>query len=88
MNKLFITALSALALSACAGTWEGAKQDTARNLDKTQAAAERAAERAAEQTGNAVEKGWDKTKEAVKKGGNAVGRGISHLGGKIENATE
>lgn len=53
MNKLFITALSALALSACAGTWEGAKQDTARNLDKTQAAAERAAE----QTGNAVEKG-------------------------------
>ncbi|HEZ4098741.1 TPA: hypothetical protein WID97_001340, partial [Neisseria meningitidis] len=55
MNKLFITALSALALSACAGTWEGAKQDTARNLDKTQAAAERAAE----QTGNAVEKGWD-----------------------------
>ncbi|HHY0099041.1 hypothetical protein ACQZ28_00030 [Neisseria meningitidis] len=73
MNKLFITALSALALSACAGTWEGAKQDTARNLDKTQAAAERAAE----QTGN-----------AVKKGGNAVGRGISHLGGKIENATE
>ncbi|HEZ2158940.1 TPA: hypothetical protein WHR02_000421 [Neisseria meningitidis] len=80
MNKLFITALSALALSACAGTWEGAKQDTARNLDKTQAAAERAAE----QTGNAVEKGWDKTKEAV----NAVGRGISHLGGKIENATE
>lgn len=84
MNKLFITALSALALSACADTWEGAKQDTARNLDKTQAAAERAAE----QTGNAVEKGWDKTKEAVKKGGNAVGRGISHLGGKIENATE
>ncbi|WP_301884853.1 hypothetical protein [Neisseria uirgultaei] len=80
MNKLFITALSVLALSACAGTWQGAKQDTARNLDKTQAAAE--------QTGNAVEKGWDKTKEAVKKGGNAVGRGISHLGEKIENATE
>lgn len=84
MNKLFVTALSALALSACAGTWQGAKQDTARNLDKTQAAAERAAE----QTGNAVEKGWDKTKEAVKKGGNAVRRGISHLGKKIENATE
>lgn len=83
MNKLFVTALSALALSACAGTWQGAKQDTARNLDKTQAAAERAAE----QTGNAVEKGWDKTKEAVKR---RQCRRTRHFPSrqKIENATE
>ena len=31
---------------------------------------------------------WDKTENAVKKGGNAVGRGISHVGEKLENATE
>ena len=30
----------------------------------------------------------DTTQSAVKKGGNAVGRGISHVGEKIENATE
>ena len=29
-----------------------------------------------------------RTKEAVKEGGNAVGRGITHVGEKIENATE
>ena len=31
---------------------------------------------------------WDKTKAAVKKGGNAVGRGMTHVGEKIEEATE
>ena len=36
---------------------------------------------------------WDKTKEtaeheAVKKGGNAIGRGMSNVGNKIEAATE
>ena len=30
----------------------------------------------------------DNTREAVRKGSNAVGRGISHVGEKIENATE
>ena len=30
----------------------------------------------------------DHTREAVRKGSNAVGRGISHVGEKIENATE
>ena len=29
-----------------------------------------------------------RTKDAVKEGGNAVGRGITHVGEKIENATE
>ena len=29
-----------------------------------------------------------RTKEAVKEGGNAVGRGITHVGEKIEEATE
>ena len=30
----------------------------------------------------------NRTKDAVKEGGNAVGRGITHVGEKIENATE
>ena len=30
----------------------------------------------------------DQTREAVRKGSNAVGRGISNVGEKIENATE
>ncbi len=30
----------------------------------------------------------DHTREAVRKGGNAIGRGVSHVGEKIENATE
>ena len=29
-----------------------------------------------------------RTKDAVKEGGNAVGRGITHVGEKIEEATE
>ena len=31
---------------------------------------------------------YDHTRSAVRKGGNAVGRGLSHVGEKIENATE
>lgn len=73
MNKLLITALAALTLAACSNTWHGAKEDAGRNWGKTE---------------NAAERGWDNTKEAVKKGGNAVGRGISHVGEKLENATE
>ncbi len=73
MNKLLITALTALTLAACSNTWHGAKEDTGRNWDKTE---------------NAAERGWDKTKSAVKKGGNAVGRGMTHVGEKIEEATE
>ncbi len=73
MNKLLITTLAALILSACSSTWSGAKDDTSRNWDKTE---------------NAAERGWDKTKAAVKKGGNAVGRGMTHVGEKIEEATE
>jgi len=63
----------ALALAACSSTWHGMKEDTSENLEKT---------------GDGIERGWDKTKDAVKRGGNAVGRGISHVGEKIENATE
>ncbi len=73
MNKLLITTLAALTLAACSSTWSGAKDDTSRNWDKTE---------------NAAERGWDKTKAAVKKGGNAVGRGMTHVGEKIEEATE
>jgi len=73
MNKFLITALATLVLSACSSTWHGTKEDAERNWDKTE---------------NAAERGWDNTKEAVKKGGNAVGRGISHVGEKLENATE
>ena len=73
MNKLLITTLAALPLAACSSTWSGAKDDASRNWDKTE---------------NAAERGWDKTKAAVKKGGNAVGRGMTHVGEKIEEATE
>jgi hypothetical protein len=71
MKKLLALS-AAFALAACAGTWSGVKEDTARNVDKTE---------------SGLEKGWDKTKEAVRKGGNAVGRGLSHAGEKLENAT-
>ena len=73
MKKLFTLAAAALILSACSSTWSGAKNDTNRNWDKTKETAERVA---------------DKTSEAVKKGGNAVGRGMSHVGEKIEEATK
>ena len=73
MKKLFALAAAALILSACSSTWSGAKNDTNRNWDKTKETAERVA---------------DKTGEAVKKGGNAVGRGMTHVGEKLEAATE
>ena len=73
MNKLLITALATLVLSACSSTWHGVKTDTANTVEKV---------------GDSIGHGWDKTQEAAKKGGNAVGRGISHVGEKIENATE
>ena len=72
MKHLLILAITAIGLSACSSTWHGVKEDTARNVDKTE---------------SGLEKGWDKTKEAVRKGGNAVGRGLSHAGEKLENAT-
>lgn len=62
MKKLLMTSIAAIALSACANTWHGVKEDTADNVGRT--------------------------KEAVREGGNAVGRGISHVGERIENATE
>ena len=73
MKKLFALAAAAFILSACSRTWSGAKDDTSRNWDKTKETAEHVA---------------DKTEEAVKKGGNAVGRGMSNVGSKIEAATE
>ena len=73
MKKHLLCTAVLLALTACANTMQGAKEDTARNVERT---------------GEGIERGWDKTKDAVRKGGNAVGRGISHVGEKIENATE
>lgn len=73
MKKAFALALIATALAACSSTWHGVKSDTATTVEKV---------------GDSIGHGWDKTQEAVKKGGNAVGRGISHVGEKIENATE
>ena len=73
MKKLFALAAAALILSACSSTWSGAKDDANRNWDKTKETAEHVA---------------DKTEEAVKKGGNAVGRGMTHVGEKLEAATE
>ena len=73
MNKLLITTLAALTLAACSSTWSGAKDDASRNWDKTKETAGHVA---------------DKTEEAVKKGGNAVGRGMTHVGEKLEAATE
>ena len=73
MKKLFALAAAAFILSACPSTWSGAKDDTSRNWDKTKETAGHVA---------------DKTEEAVKKGGNAVGRGMTHVGEKLEAATE
>ena len=73
MKKAFALTLTATLLAACSGTWHGVKSDTANTVEKV---------------GNGIEHGWDKTQSAVKKGGNAVGRCISHVGEKIENATE
>ena len=84
MKKLFALAAAALILSACPSTWSGAKDDTNRNWDKTKETAERVADK----TKETAERVADKTEEAVKKGGNAVGRGMSHVGEKIEAATE
>lgn len=73
MKKLFALAAAAFILSACSSTWSGAKDDTSRNWDKTKETAGHVA---------------NKTEEAVKKGGNAVGRGMTHVGEKLEAATE
>ena len=73
MKKAFALTLTATLLAACSGTWHGVKSDTANTVEKV---------------GDSIGHGWDKTQEAAKKGGNAVGRGISHVGEKIENATE
>ena len=73
MKKAFALALIATALAACSSTWHGVKTDTVTTVEKV---------------GDSIGHGWDKTQEAAKKGGNAVGRGISHVGEKIENATE
>ena len=72
MKKTFAFAFIAIALTACSSTWHGVKEDTATTVEKVD---------------NGIEHGWDKTQSAVKKGGNAVGRGISHVGEQIENAT-
>ena len=73
MKHFLILAIAAIGLSACSSTWSGAKDDASRNWDKTKETAEHVA---------------DKTEEAVKKGGNAIGRGMSNVGSKIEAATE
>ena len=73
MKKIFALATAAFILSACSSTWSGAKDDASRNWDKTKETAGHVA---------------DKTEEAVKKGGNAVGRGMTHVGEKLEAATE
>lgn len=73
MKHFLILAIAAIGLSACSSTWSGAKDDANRNWDKTKETAGHVA---------------DKTEEAVKKGGNAVGRGMSNVGSKIEAATE
>ena len=84
MKHFLILAIAAIGLSACSSTWSGAKDDTSRNWDKTKETAERVADK----TKETAERVADKTEEAVKKGGNAVGRGMSHVGEKIEAATE
>ena len=73
MKHLFIITAVALSLSACSNTWHGAKSDLAHNASKAEAG---------------LEKGWDKTKGAVKKGGQTVGKGLSKAGEKIEEISE
>ncbi|KIF89699.1 hypothetical protein NX89_05720 [Neisseria meningitidis] len=84
MNKLFITALSALALSACAGTWEARNKTPPATLTKHRPPPNAPPNKQATPS----KKGWDKTKEAVKKRRQC--RRTRHFPsrGKIENATE
>ena len=73
MKKLFILTASTLALSACSNTWHGAKSDVSHNTEKAE---------------NRLERGWDKTKGAVKKGGQAVGKGVSKTGDKLQDISQ
>ena len=67
MKKLLMIA-AVLSLTACANTWDGAKED-GRNMK--------------ENTEETAEKGWDKTKElgnkAMEKTGNALERSGDYL---------
>ena len=51
MKKWFILTACVLTLSACSNTWHGAKSDVSRNTEKAE---------------DRLERGWDKTKNAVK----------------------
>lgn len=84
MKKILLISAAALSLAACAGTWNGVKKDTVRNVEKTEAGLEKGYDK----TKSGVEKGWDATKEAVKKGGHAVGSGISKTGEKIQEISQ
>ncbi|ROV57174.1 lipoprotein [Neisseria chenwenguii] len=73
MKKIIIPALLALALTACANTWHGAKEDAGYHAERAE---------------SGIEHGLDKAAEAVKRGGNAVGRSITNAGERLQNATE
>lgn len=73
MKKWFILTACVLTLSACSNTWHGAKSDVSHNTEKAE---------------DRLERGWDKTKDTVKKGGQAVGKGISKTGDKLQEISE
>lgn len=73
MKNVLFAALAALSLAACSSTWSGVKNDTSRNVERTE---------------TSLEKGWEATKDAAKKGGQAVGQGISKAGEKIEAVSQ
>lgn len=81
MKKLWVLSAAVLGLAACSGTWHGMKNDTVRNVEKTEAAVEKGWDK----TKAAGEKAADKTGDALKKGAETVGKGMQKTGEYIEN---
>ena len=62
MKKYLLLTFAALSLAACANTWQGVKEDTSRNVERTG--------------------------DAAKAGGRAVGEGLSNTGDKLQEISE
>lgn len=69
MKKMLLSALMALSLGACAGTWNGVKTDANRASDKVGEKLNKAGDsigRQWERTKDGAETRWNKTMDALK----------------------
>lgn len=73
MKTWLLATLTGLTLTACSSTWQGLKQDSQHNAARVESGAEAA---------------WDKTKDVAKQSGQAVGKGLSKAGEKIESISQ